>query len=116
MRRGPRSLPVKWVTPCKRCSLLFGASTMDGHLIIPFVLATFRDGYRRFRHMAAYHHADPDRSPDRWLWSADTGLRHRKIAPRTELAEHLAAHARHGNRHTDWRDAADPRQSGPYAF
>ena len=37
--------PRKMVTPCKRCSLSYGASTMDGHLFLLFVLATFLGGF-----------------------------------------------------------------------
>src|SRR5262245_48103517 len=67
-------------------------------------LLRIRDGHRRVRHLAAHHHADPDRSTDRRLWPAHARLWHREAASRMELAEHLAAHARHGNRHPDWRD------------
>ena len=58
--------------------------------------------------MAAHHHADPDRGPDRRLWPADARLRHREAAARIELAKHLAARTRHDDRHPHRRDAVDP--------
>jgi uncharacterized membrane protein YfcA len=36
---------MKWVTPCKRCSLFYGASIMGGDLFLLFVFATFLGGF-----------------------------------------------------------------------
>src|SRR6476659_7394679 len=44
-RPGTSQPPREVVTPCKRCSLSYGASAMDGHLFLLFVLATFLGGF-----------------------------------------------------------------------
>ena len=90
---------------------------MDGPILTLFVLNIswrlrqrlfrLRDGARGVRHLAAHHHADPDRDTHRRLWSADAGLRHRQFASGAELAKYLATRARHRDRNPDRGDFID---------